>query len=420
MQKGINTMRDKILKVLNEKRSQLKKLNESMINSDSKEERAAIGDTMKKLRDEINDLEEVLNEMDKPAGSDNGNGSHDGNDSGNDAHNGEIVVEGDDDVVKDSRKLNVLATMRSASNPLETNAQKKAEARAQKFAANNKMTINNVEARSVLVSSGKIATPTEVSGINDMFNTVSSIVDLVKVTDASGMGAYKVAFQKTNAAADNQTEGGTYNSSDPSFDFVTITPETQSVLSYISKQVQKQTPLNYEAKVRESALIALRKSAQELITTKIVASTLNTAITATAIDDKTLRTIAFNYGGDENIMGGAVLFLNKKDLIKFGDVRGNNKQAVYEITPDTANPNTGVIKDGGLSVKYCINSDLTEGTLIYGQPAGFELALFSDYDVRVSEDFAFDKGLLAIRGDVELGGDVVKQDGFVKLTVSAE
>lgn len=419
MQKGIKTMKDKILKVLNEKRSQLKKLNESMINSDSKEERAAIGETMKKLRDEINDLEEVLNEMDKPAGGDNGNGSHDGNDSGNDAHNGEIVVEGDDDVVK-GRKLNVLATMRSASNPFETNTQKQAEARAKKFAADNKMTINNTEARSVLVSSGKIATPTEVSGINDMFNTVSSIVDLVKVTDASGMGAYKVAFQKTNATAANQTEGQTYNNSDPSFDFVTITPETQAVLSYISKQVQKQTPLNYEAKVRESALTALRKAAQELITTKIVASTLNTDLTATAIDDKTLRTIAFNYGGDENIMGGAVLFLNKKDLIKFGDVRGNNKQAVYEITPDTANPNTGIIKDGGLSVKYCINSDLAEGTLIYGQPAGFELALFGDYDVRVSEDFAFDKGLLAIRGDVELGGDVVKQDGFVKLTVSAE
>ena len=72
--------------------------------------------------------------------------------------------------------------------------------------------------------------------------------------------------------------------------------------------------------------------------------------------------IVDEYGGDDNLFGGegVVLFLNKKDLIAFGDVRSSTTlQPVYEIIPDGNNPNTGVIKDGGLSVKYCINANCT-------------------------------------------------------------
>ena len=43
----------------------------------------------------------------------------------------------------------------------------------------------------------------------------------------------------------------------------------------------------------------------------------------------------------------------------------------------------------------------------------FELALFSNYEINVSDDFKFNKGLLAIAGDVQLGGDVTVQGGFV-------
>jgi HK97 family phage major capsid protein len=242
---------------------------------------------------------------------------------------------------------------------------------------------------------------------------VSSIVDLVKITDASGMGAYKVAYIDTDATAATQTEGGAYNASEPTFGFVEIHPQTEAVLSYISKQTQKQTPLNYQQKVNDSALVALRKRAAKIITDKLVASTLNTAVSLSALDEKTLRTVAFNYGGDESIVGAATLFINKTDLVALGDVRGSDKKAVYEITPDAGNPNTGVIRDGGLAVPYCIDSNLTAGTLVYGQAKGFELALFSNYEIRVSQDFAFDKGLLATRGDVELGGDVIVKGGFV-------
>jgi HK97 family phage major capsid protein len=302
----------------------------------------------------------------------------------------------------------------------ENTDKQQAEARAKKLFDSGRMTIDNTEARAVLVSSGKIVTPTEIAGINDPVGArVSSIVDLVKVVDASGMGAYKVAYVDTDATAATQTEGAAYNASEPTFGFVEIAPQTEAVLSYISKQARKQTPLNYEQKVNESARIALRKRAAAVVTTKLLASDLNKKLDNFTLDEKSLRNIALNYGGDDSIVGAAILFINKADLIALGDIRGSDKKPVFEITPDAGNPNTGIIQDGGLSVKYCIDSNLAAGTLVYGQPHCFELALFSDYDIMVSEDFAFDKGLLAIRGDVEFGGAVTVKNGFVVATKAA-
>ena len=392
-------MKEKLLKLLKAKQEQRDTLNKSMIESDNKEERAAIGDTLKALAEEIADVEKMLAEVDEPA----------------EETPAEEASENKNDT--DERGMNVMATMRNAE-PKNDNA--KIEARAKAFADSGKMTIENSEARAVLVSSGKLATPTEVGGINDAVGAkVSSIVDLVKITDASGMGAYKVAYEITGAEAAQQTEGEAYNESDMTYDYVEIKPQTEAVISYISKQARKQTPLNYQAKVNESALVALRKRAAKIITDKLVASDLNVALPVEALDDKALRKIAFNYGGDESIVGAATLFINKADLVTLGDVRGSDKKPAYEITPDASNPNTGIIKDGGLSVPYCINSNLPVGKLAYGQAKNFELALFSNYEINVSEDFAINKGLLTIVGDVELGGDVVVKGGFVVATVGA-
>lgn len=348
---------------------------------------------------DLNGLKEMYGEMDEPAGEGEG------------APAGEAARSGNLKQITEQR----------GGKPEGENAEKRAAA----FAANGRMKIENKEARAVLVSSGDIATPTKVSGINDGFNSVSSIVDIVKVTNAAGMGAYKVAYEDEDAAAAATAEGAAYNESDPAFKFTEITPEKVTVLSYISEEVQKQTPLDYEGKTRTAALNALRKKAAAVVTSKILASEITETLPVSTIGADTLRKIAFNYGGDENIVGGAVLFLNKKDLVAFGDVRGSNeKKAVYEITPDASNPNTGIIKDGGLSVKYCINSntaalaDAEAGakTMFYGSSDAAELALFSDYEVKVSEDYKFGEGLLAIRGSAQIGCGVVKKGGFVVVT----
>ncbi|MCU6697272.1 phage major capsid protein [Laedolimicola ammoniilytica] len=318
-------------------------------------------------------------------------------------------------------------------NPMKEDAR---TVRANEFVKTHRMSVKVEETRALLVSGGKLATPTEVSGINDKQGAkYSSIVDMVSIVDCGGMGKNRVAYEKKEAeAADAQTEGQSATTKEGEFGYIDIAPTSVAVLAQISKQAKKQSPLNYAGKVQEHAVGSLRKKTSALIIEAMKASALNTTIDATVtggkgvIDEKTLRKITLNYGGDESVIGNAVLFLNKNDLIAFGDIRGTNeKKAVYEINPDPENPNTGIIKDGGLSVRYCLNNNLTACsgtaqqassgedvlTMCYGNPKCFELDLFSDYEIAVSEDFAFDKLMDTIRGDVELGGDVVVQDGFV-------
>ena len=288
--------------------------------------------------------------------------------------------------------------------------------------------------RAILVGNGNIATPTQVSGINSAFNEVSSIVDLVKITDASGMGAYKVGYEKTVGVAGITGEGVAAHSNDPEFDHAIITPVKITTYTEVSREVTKLTPLNYMAKIKEAAYSALRRKVAQLIVagdptatpdeeiTGILNAPITTTLSLTAIDEKTLRRIAMNYGGSENIVGNAILQLNKDDLIAFGDIRGtSNKNPVYEITPDASNPNTGIIKDGGLAVKYVINSKLksvqtaTAGdkTMIYGVPMCYELGLFAEYEIRTSEDSKFKEGLIAVLGEAIIGGNVVVDQGFV-------
>lgn len=314
------------------------------------------------------------------------------------------------------------------------------EKRARNFAETRRASVPVKQVRSTLISSGKLATPTGVSGINDLVGSrVSSIIDMVKIVDCSDMGANKVAYLDADmAAAATQVEGSAVTATDPTFGYVEIKPTSIRTMAQISEQVKAQSPLLYREKVVEQAMLALRKKAAELVTAALKSSTLVHSNAASldnskkgVINDKTLRALALAYGGDESVVGEAVLFLNKTDLIAFGDVRGTNeKKAVYEITPNTANPNTGTIKDGGLVVRYCLNSNLTalagtaqtttaaQPTMFYGNPQCLELDLFKDYTIRTSDDFAIDKGLETIIGASELGAGVVVKNGFVTLTIA--
>lgn len=315
-----------------------------------------------------------------------------------------------------------------------------AEARAKAFMASNHTRMATDEVRAVLVSGGTLATPTQVKGINDMPGRgISSILDLVYVENCEGMSSHVVAYVASETAeAGAQTEGSAVPNKEPTFDYVTITPGSVGCYAQISKQARKQTPLLYETKVTNLALKSLRKKAVSTIIAALQASSLVDTVTAELdanskgkITEKTLRNIVLAYGGEEDVVGNAVLFLKKADLTAFGDVRGTNeKKAVYEIIPDGANSNMGVIKDGGMTVRYCIVSGLTacsgtsqsasaaQKTMFYGDPSCFELDLFSDYEINVSKDFAITSLMDTIVGDAEIGGDVVVNHGFVALTIA--
>lgn len=74
-------MKKKLLKLLAAKQEQRKNLNAALIASDNKEERAALGETLERLAEEIADVEAMLAEIDEPANDGNGEGG-DGNGEG--------------------------------------------------------------------------------------------------------------------------------------------------------------------------------------------------------------------------------------------------------------------------------------------------------------------------------------------------
>lgn len=404
-------------KTISEKRAKFNELQERSDRSEDLAEVRAIGETLKALADEIAEAEAQLAALE------------------------EDPAEDPAEETVDSRSFDPIATytMRSGA----TNK------RAKDFAATGALNITGSEARSILLATGSLAKPTGVDGINDAQNTVSSIIDQVYVDDATGMGLDNVAYMKSIQAAGVATDGTASTASDPEFRVAQLKPVLIDTLTYISKEIRKQTPLQYEEKVRDGAMKALRTKVGQMIingngNTEIygIINAVNTEKTPEAIYDTytvadaaigadTLRKIVFSHGGDENVGGNAVLYLNKKDLIAFGDVRGENeKQAVYEIIPDGSNPNTGVIKEGGLAVKYCINSacaalsESTKGsapikTMVYGDPTAYKLDLFGDYEVNVSEDYKFAEGLLAIRGEVMVGGNLTVDKGFTVVTLAA-
>lgn len=359
-----------------------------------------------------------------------------------------------DALIKEESELRARLDLTGKLKPTEEKPKERtpdaSEERAKKFADTNRMVISSGETRSILISTGGLAKPTDVGGINEPTNVLSSIIDLVTVEDLNGVGSYKEAYMTAWQTAGKATDGTASQDTDPGFRSVAINPILIDTLSYISKNVRRQTPLLYEEKVRKGALIALKKKVVEYIikgngstepfgiynavnTEEVPESmTQELLLSSSTFDDKLLRKIVFSYGGDENIGPGARLFLCKDDLIAFGDVRGTNeKKAVYEITPDGTNPNIGTIKDGGLTVPYVICSDvakltgISQGvakvkTMIYGAPGAYKLGLFGDYEVGVSEDYKYAEGLLTIKGEVMVGGNVVMDKGFVVVTLAAQ
>lgn len=401
-------MKDYLKKVIANKEARANELREAVKTAETADEVRSLGDQLEAVNTEIREAKEQLAALEQP----------------------------------EARGFNPIATFGTASKD-----DKEVEQRAKNLVETSKMTIGGAEARAILLGTGALAKPTKVSGINDAQNTVSSIIDQVRVEDATGMGEDKEAYVKSIQSADMAEDGKASAESDPVFRSAAIKPFLVDTLSYISREVRKQTPLKYAEKVEECAMKALRTKASKLIisgngstqpygiinavNTEETPETIYDTLTvdAATIDEKTLRNIVFAYGGDENIGSNAVLYLNKTDLIAFGDVRGTNeKKAVYEIIPSGSNPNTGIIKDGGLSVPYCINSSckaLTTSvkgstpikTMVYGDPTNYKLDLFGDYEVRVSEDYKFGDRLLAVLGEVMLGGNITVDKGFVVVTL---
>lgn len=300
-----------------------------------------------------------------------------------------------------------------AAAPVSFGGESRSEA-ADRLVRENRMSMPLFkENRSVLVSSGKLATPTAVfPEIGELPQVISSIIDDVDVIDASGTGSWKFPYKTTDAVAADVTEGSTIGGTGSAYDYVTINPGEWGVLDEISNQVKKMTPVAYAGAVQRSAYLALRKKAKAKITAAILASELAQNIYSLALDKDFVRSVVLGFGGDEDVGGQTKLYLCKADLETLGKVRGTNeKKPVFEITYTDAN--NGVIKDGGMQIAFSLNASLTTGTQLYGQPGTVKMLLWDNYEISTDDggDY-FKRNVMGVRGLQTAGADLTVYHGM--------
>ena len=274
--------------------------------------------------------------------------------------------------------------------------------------------------------------------LNQTANPVSALVDLVKAVPLQGGETYERGFVKDYGAngAGATAEGGNYNAVEPVFGYVTI--EKQKVTAYTEEpeEMQKLPNADYDSVVEGSVSKSIRRylSRQILIgdgTTSNLKGIFfnpvqaadrvidpNTDIEISAITADTLDDIIYSFGGDEEVEGVATLILNKNDLKAFAKLRDEQGRKVYTIVN---NGQTGTI-DG---VPFVINSacaavsaaatDAGAYVMAYGYLQNYELAIFSDIDVRRSDDYKFKTGQTAFRASMFVGGSVAAWNGFQRV-----
>ena len=314
--------------------------------------------------------------------------------------------------------------------------------RCREFLRTGRMVYENarsmIKRAAVLSSSTGVVGPTGVGGINDAAgNTISDFIDLIKITDCTGMASYKVSYMTGDPEASAGTEGTLPNESEPTFGSVELKPALVKLIAYISREIRKQSPLQYESKVTEAVTRALRRMLSKMAVDAVLASNLNSTMKVVAASaDKIftphlLSDIILAYGGDEGVDGAATLVLNKADLKAFAAVRGTNEfLPVYSIVPDTANPSSGVIKDNnGLSCRYCLNKNVTalstatlsssaKKGMFYGNPQCCEMGMWGGVEVTVNDGYKFGEGLLTVLGEVTASAGVTVDKGFVVVTAA--
>lgn len=298
------------------------------------------------------------------------------------------------------------------------------------------------------LATGTLVQPTSAgSNVRDpLGNVVSSIVDQVSVVDLTGMGSYLEPYviseiDAKSGKVSEQAGKARTESADAAFGVAAIKPVEINVTSYVDRNISRLSPASYYAKIYNMAMRAMRRKVAQFIingsggaspdmhgiktATNLAGDAIYQTLEVKGINENLLDSLYFAYGSDLAIGAHARLILTKEDLKALGMLRGTNeKRRLFEIVPDAGNPNTGTIRDGGLVIPYTIDSGVTSlstaeagtQTMLFGDPANYELGLFGDYTIRVDESVKAVERMTAILGDAFVGGNLVVDKGFVVAT----
>jgi HK97 family phage major capsid protein len=289
------------------------------------------------------------------------------------------------------------------------------------------------ENRSVTVGSSNVILPQhQATDIRPTFNEVSSLLDRVTIKPLPGGESFKQPYITGYGTGGYTAEGDDPTDAEPTFGYAEISKAKVTAYAEDTEELLKLSAAPYDAEVMKGIQIAARKKLTReilvgsgatnrlagIFSTAATAIDTATDITITEIDEDTLDEIIYSFGGDENVEDLAVLVLNKKDLKAFAQLRDADGKKVHKVT---SKGNTGDI-DGvpfiiNSACKAISNSSDAAGSycMAYGPLSNYTLTLFSDLDVQRSTDYKFKQGMIAHRGVVFAGGNVVSKNGFLRI-----
>ncbi len=290
--------------------------------------------------------------------------------------------------------------------------------------------------KNTLSSSSAVLTQHTATDVKETFNEVSSLVDRVKVIPLPGGESYKRGFVKSYGEGGYTAEGADYTTAEPTFGYASMSKAKITAYCEEPEEIKKLAPAAYDSIIEGSTEIAIRKKLSKQIlvgaggdnsVTGIFFNPSSTSddiidrstdIEFSAIDENTLDTIIYGFGGEEDVEDVAVLILNKADLKAFATCRLSDGKKAYTVVN---HGNTGTI-DGvpyiiNSACKAISNSTTTAGAycMAYGPLSNYEMPVFSDIDIQHSNEYKFKQGQIAHRGDVFVGGNVAAHNGFLRV-----
>lgn len=415
--------KEKILKIIRAKEDRKKALAEQSDKATTVEELRSINEDIKRINDEIEELRGIIADDQSEAV----------------AERTKAVNEKVDDTKKEDRSKQLDDPEKGFESrgrvDLDgTQTKESAEARNREYGKNLK------EGRSITVSGGTIVLPQHTGDtINPSFLQSSNLIDLVRQVPIPGGETYKQPYEISTDDANYTSEGAEAAAAEVKFGQATITKAKITAYSEMTEEVEKLAEAPYAEAVLGAVETSLRKKiAKEILvgtgddntltgifSAKATAIDASTDITIGKIDNTTLDSIIYGYGGDESVEGMNLLVLNKKDLAAFARLRNTDGSKFHTIIM-SGNGGSGTIDGTPFVINSACGSAADEKTaagtycMAYGNPLNYQLTIFSEPEIIKSRDYKFREGMVCHRGIVFAGGNVVSANGFIRVKTASK
>lgn len=415
--------KEKIMKLIRAKEERKKELAEKSDKATTVEELRSINEDIKHINTEIEELRGII-----------------ADDQSSDVADRTKAVNKKDDAAKPEARGRQIDDpehgfeSRGRVDLDSTQPKESAEARNRKYGKSLK------EGRSITVTGSNIVLPQVTSDtINPSFLQSSNLIDLVRQVPIPGGETYSQPYEISTDDAGYTGEGAEATEAEVKFGKATITKAKLTAYSEMTEEVERLAEAPYAEAILGAVKTSLRKKlAKEILvgsgadntlmgifSEKAAAIDKATDLEIAKIDNTTLDTIIYSYGGDESVEGMNLLVLNKKDLAAFARLRntdgskfhtiimsGNGGSGTIDGTPFVINSACGSIADSKTAAAaYC---------MAYGNPMNYQLTIFSDPEIKKSTDYKFKEGMVCHRGVVFAGGNVVSANGFIRVKKAAQ